>query len=239
MDYRQRTGFRQNGIMPLQSLEFYGFVLVVLVVLGGYAVGTQFNVHRGSKVLAWLQQGLKVLGPRTSCRWLGSSVVELKLQAAEEPFQRAEIVAVLEPRDVAVLWWFHHVRGRRDLLIFRGQLRTTPTFEFEVLDPKGWSTRGIEQQVRFRNWNPVSLPEHSGLVAYAAGQAPPAAELMRMVATPECPVVRLAIRRTEPNLEVHWKLADAQQIPAQQLLERLQRTPRLLAQLTGRTGSNG
>ena len=211
------------------STSFYTAILVILAVVGWFAVGTQFNVRRGYKVLAWLQQGLKVLGERTSMRWLGSSVVELKIANAKAPFRSAAVTVVLEPRDVGLLWWFHHLRGRRDLLIFRGQLSSAPGFEFEALDPKGWSTRGVEQQVRFRNWNPVPLPDTSRLVAYCAGPAPSAHELLGLVATPECPIIRLAIRRTEPNLEVHWKLTDAQKLPAQQLLQTLQLIPKALA----------
>ncbi len=207
--------------------NWYVFILVVIFIVGWFAVGTQYNVRKGHKVLAWLQQGLKLLGEKTTLRWMGSAVVELKLENARDPFQRVEVLAVLEPRDVSLLWWFHHVRGRRDLLILRGNLRRAPRFEFEALDPHGWSTRGIEKQVRFRNWNQQSLPG-SPLVAYAAADAPPAANLLAAIGAREVPVLRLAIRRTEPNLEIHWKLEDAQRITAHQLFDTVRRLPEAL-----------
>ncbi|MFB3812639.1 MAG: hypothetical protein ACE14L_00895 [Terriglobales bacterium] len=210
-------------------MSLYLFILVVLAVVGWFAVGTQFNVRRGHKTLAWLQQGLKLLGDKSTLRWLGSSVVELKIQNAREPFRQVEVLIVLEPRDVALLWWIHHIRGRRDMLIIRAQLRSVPAFEFEALDPRGWSTRGIEQQLRFRDWDLVPLPETSPLVAYVAGKAPSASDLLALASPPQCPVARVAIRRTEPNLELHWNLADAQRAPAQLVLDRVCRLPERFA----------
>lgn len=210
------------------SFSYFGLILLVAAVVGWFAIGTQFNVRKGHKVLAWLQQGLKVLGDKTNLRWLGSAVVELKIENAKEPFRRAEVLAVLEPRDVALLWWYHHVRGRRDLLIVRGNLRRTPGFEFEALDPHGWTTRGIERQLQFRNWHPVPLSGHSSLLAYAAGPAPSASALLDSVNSQQLPLVRLAIRRTEPNLEIQWRLADAQKISSQELLQIVKRVPESL-----------
>ncbi len=209
-------------------MNWYIFVLVVIAVVGWFAVGTQFNVRKGHKVLAWLQQGLKILGEKTTLRWMGSAAIELKIENAREPFRRVEVLAVLEPRDVAPVWWFHHARGRRDLLIARGDLRRRPGFEFELLDPKGWSARGVEQQLRSRNWDPVPLPGALPLAAYAAGNTPPAAALLAAADVAHCPVVRLAIRREAPNLEVHWLLADAQKLFAQELMETLRRIPESL-----------
>lgn len=215
-------------------------ILVILVVVGWFAIGTQVNVRRGDKALGWLRQGMKIVGEKATLRWLGSSVLELKVQEANQPFRSAEVLAVFEPRDVSVLWWYHHARGRRDLLMVRAQLRQTPGFELEALDPSGWSTRGVEQQVRFRNWDPVAYgggalgnndPNASAadnkvaacLRVYTAGRAPQVTALIQEISPPECPIVRLAVRRAAPNLEVHWRLADAQKISAQDLFERVQR----------------
>ena len=134
------------------------FIIVVIAVVGWFALATQRNVRKGNDALRWLQDGLKLLGEKTNLRWLGSSVVELTIPSAKEPFRQAEVVVVLEPRDVPFLWWYDRVRGRRDLLIVRGQLRRTPGFEFEALDPRCWTTHTIEKQVRSRNWTRSRCP---------------------------------------------------------------------------------
>ncbi len=119
------------------------FILAALVVVGWFAIGTQWNIRRGHRLLRWLQDGLPVLGAKTTLRWLGSSAVELKVADARAPLRSAEVFLVLEPRDLPILWWLFRARGRRDLLIVRGELRGTPPLEFEALDPSAWSPRGL------------------------------------------------------------------------------------------------
>src|SRR5512146_1262926 len=92
-------------------------IAVVLLVVGWFAAGTQYNVRKGERALRWLQQGLSLIGERTTLRWLGSSIAELKIRQAEAPFRSAEILVVLEPRDVAPYWLLARLRGRRDLLV--------------------------------------------------------------------------------------------------------------------------
>jgi hypothetical protein len=213
----------------LNALSLPIFIIVVIAVVGWFALATQLNVRKGNDALHWLQDGLKLLGEKTNLRWLGSSVAELKIQSAKEPFRQVEVVIVLEPRDVPFLWCYYRARGRRDLLIVRGQLRHTPSFEFEAFDLRCWTTHAIEKQVRFRNWNPVPLPESLPLVAYAAGNTPPATQLLETVALPGCTPVRLGIRRTGPNLEVQWNLAEIQKIPARELFTAIIRIPQCTA----------
>ena len=102
------------------SLPLAIFILGVLLVVGWFAAGTHFNVRKGEAALRWLQDGLPLVGEKTTLRWLGSSAIELKIADAKPPFREAEVVVVLEPRDVPILWWFARLRGRRDLLMPRG-----------------------------------------------------------------------------------------------------------------------
>jgi hypothetical protein len=208
----------------MSSRELIIFVSVAVLVVGWFAIGTQFNLYRGKKTLAWLQDGLKLLGDKTSLRWLGTAAVELKIQNAKEPFRQAEVVVVLEPRDVSLLWWYYRLRGRRDLLIVRAQLRTSPIIDFEAFDPSTWSARGLESKLRFRNWNPITVAPFP-LTAYAAGAPPPAAALLQALAGAGCHPVRLAIRRAEPNLEIHFRLADIRNLSSRALVEAIRQLP--------------
>lgn len=197
------------------------FIIVVVVVVGWFAIGTQYNIRRGNHALRWLQDGLPLVGEKTTLRWLGSSVVLLKVEKAKGPFRDAEILVVLEPRDVPLLWWLARIRGRRDLLIVRSRLRATPRLELEALDRAAWSTRGIERQVLRDNWTPLTTG--SSLAAYAAGSLPVASELLELAALPECPLVRLAVRRTGSSLEMQWRLADVQKLSAHTVFQNLRR----------------
>lgn len=203
------------------SLNLAIFIIVVVFVVGWFAAGTQYNVRKGHEAMRWLQEGLPVIGEKTTLRWLGSSVVELKIQQAKPPFSHAEVLFVLEPRDVSVLWAAARLRGRRDLFIFRAGLRQPPHLEMEALDPSSWSTRGLQRQLKGEPWTPLTVP--APLVAYARGSSSRISELLQGSAVQGCPLVRLGIRKSEPNLEVQWPLDPVRKHPARDVLENLRR----------------
>lgn len=209
--------------MP-ENWGFPLFVVAVLGVLGWFAVGTQINVRKGDAVLKWLRQGLPVVGERTTMRWLGSSVIELKTAKAQSPFRTTETLIVFEPRDVMVVWALSRAQGRRDLLIFRAQLNSVPLFEMEAFDPHAWTTHNIERNVQQKNWTQIQLPSTHPLLAYYSGDhgTGAAKPLIDLATGLGAKLVRLSLHRTVPNLEVHWQLPDMKTYPARDLFLRLQ-----------------
>jgi len=181
------------------------FVAVVIIVVGWFALGTHTNVRKGHRFLDWLQSGLPLLGEKTTLQWLGSSVVRLKIEKAHDPFRRAEVLVVLEPRDVPHLWLWSRLRGRHDLLIIRTELRTVPNMQVEVLDPAAWSTRAIDQEVRKEQWQLVPGNQSP----YRIYALPPLAnfnDIISQAASIELPLVRIGVRRTSNALELQWRL---------------------------------
>ncbi len=197
-------------------------IIVVVVVVGWFAAGTHFNVRKGESALRWLQDGLPLVGEKTNLRWLGSSAVELKLTSVKAPFRDALVLVLLEPRDVPLIWWYSRLRGRRDLLIFRSALARVPTRELEVLDPSSWSTRSVHRRVKAENWAVVTAP--APLTAYASGPVANAPALIQAATLDSCPPVRLSVRRSEPNLELQWRLDDVRKHSSRELFEAIRRT---------------
>jgi hypothetical protein len=157
--------------MPdLSTLVWVAGVLLVIVVLVWFAAGTIGNIRKGNRMLEWLQQGgLPLIGRRTTLRWLGSNTVELKVQAANPPLKAAEVLVVLEPRDVSVLWWWGRARGRRDFLIFRGTLSRKPRFEVEAGDTRGWTGHDGFKYDRTSDWSETVWGGPEVQVAYPSG----------------------------------------------------------------------
>jgi hypothetical protein len=208
--------------MP-ENLGFPLFVAAVLIFMGWFLVGTQTNVRKGDAVLKWLRQGLPLIGERTTMRWLGSSVVELKIAKAKDPFRNVETLVVFEPRDVVFLWAFARLRGRRDVVIFRAQLRSAPTFEMEAFDPRAWTTHGIERDVRGKNWTQVNLSAATQplLAFYSGGVGATAKPLIDLATQAGGKLLRLSVHRSVPNLEVHWLLPDVSSRAARDLFLKL------------------
>jgi len=156
--------------------------------------------------MRWMQEGLPLLGSRTTVRWLGSTAVEMVIGDARTPFAGATLVIFLEPRDLP--WWpLSRARGRRDTLIIRGALRQAPALEFEALDPRSWSGRDALPRVP-HGW----LVREGGIAVHYEGT--PALEradaLLARAQGAGLRLARLSVRRAEPHFQLHVSLPDRQ-----------------------------
>ena len=109
--------------------------IAAIVIVAWFAAGTAWNIQRGRLAMRWMQTGLRVLGERTTVRWLGSTAVEMFIRAGNAPFASVTLITFLEARDIPWVWVLGRARGRRDILIIRGVLRRVPHLEFEALQP--------------------------------------------------------------------------------------------------------
>jgi len=188
--------------------------IAAVAVVAWFAAGTIWNVHSGRALMRWMQEGLPLLGSRTTVRWLGSTVVEMVIGDARAPFTSATLVIFLEPRDLP--WWpLSRARGRRDTLIVRGALRQAPALELEAFDPRSWSGRDALPRVP-RGWlaregaiavhyeSTPALERADALIARAQGAG------MRLA--------RLSVRRAGPHFQLHVALPDRQR-PAREFFE--------------------
>jgi len=195
-------------------------IALLAVVLIWFALGTQLNVRRGNRVLAWLQEGLPALGPRATLRWLGSSVAALSIVEPAPPFRGADVLVVLEPRDLGLLWALARRRGRRDLVILRLNLLRAPRFGADLVDPNGWSPGG---QGSIEQLTEVGERTASNGRVYRVledGRAPIAelAEQWDALERASGGIWRLTVSQTVPHLEVHALPPDPQESGSARLL---------------------
>src|ERR671915_137422 len=126
--------------MPDPTVLIPGLLIALLaVVMVWFTIGTQRNISRGNRLLRWLSNGLPALGPKTTLRWLGSSVAELRITQPRAPYREALVMVVLEPRDLGALWALSRQRGRRDFIVLRLSLVRAPTVRADLIDPAGWT----------------------------------------------------------------------------------------------------
>lgn len=188
-------------------------VAAVILILGWFAFGVIFNLRRGDAILRWLQKGLPRAGERTTFRWLGTSVVELSIEKAKAPFKRLDTLIVLAPRDVPWLWLLAASQGRRDTLIFRVTLLTTPKTVFALADPTSWIGRMALKQAAQQGW---VVCENAGEPAGYRLMAPAGAEVSAAALAPLLSAMRalsprffrLSLRKETPQLEVHVPFPD-------------------------------
>ena len=192
--------------MELSNLGVFILVAVIVLLLAAYALGIEHNVRKGHKAMGWIREGLPLVGEKTTLRWLGSSVVELKIEKAKDPFRNAEVLVVLEPRDVPFMWLITRRQGRRDMILFRAQLRAAPRFDLEAALPNAWNVNrhpnaeaklsvvqgSVANNMRAEMRGDISLASINSLITRGAQSG--------------TALMRLSVRRAVPNLEVHYRL---------------------------------
>ncbi len=174
------------------------------VVVGWFALGSAWNVRKGREALRWLQDGLPLVGPRTTVRWLGTTAIELVVRDALPPFQQVTLLVFLEPRDVPWMWALARSRGRRDTLILRARLRTPPHVDLEAIDRSSWSGRDALPRLAREAWSVREPDGGRGLATFY--QAPPALPradaLLELAGRDGLAVRRLSVRRGDPHLQL-------------------------------------
>jgi hypothetical protein len=186
-------------------------IALVVLVLAWFGVGSALNVRRGNAALQWLQGGLKQVGDKATVRWIGTTAVQLGLSAAKAPFEAAEVVIFLEPRDLPWLWAVSRFRGRRDTLILRGKLARPPVEDLELLDASSWSGRDALRGMRDERWStrgPAAQEALSASYKYETALARADALKPAMLGL-GVPTRRLSVRRNEPHLQLHTDLPAA------------------------------
>ena len=201
----------------------YIVIIAVAVFMGWFALGMIYNLRRGDAILKWMQAGLPLIGQRTTFRWLGTSVAEMAIPKAKRPFLRLETLLVLRPRDVFWMTILALFQGRDDVLIFRAHLSTPPRLDLELADPKTWSGRAALNQVASRGWESTDyhglrLMSPKGLLNLAATTLDQLADPMQSL-SPR--YVRLSLRRTAPNLEIHLPFPNPRAIDAKAYFQSL------------------
>ncbi len=194
--------------------------IAAVLLLVWFAAGTIWNVRKGNALMRWMQGGLPLLGERTTVRWLGSTAVEMVIRNAKSPFEQVTVVIFLEPRDVPWIWALGRRRGRRDTLIVRGQLRSTPRADLEVLDRESWSGRDALRSMASADWSVREPSAPGGLPTYykTASALARADALADLAGRAGLSVRRLSVRRAEPHLQLHLAPPGAG-VPASEFFE--------------------
>jgi hypothetical protein len=203
-------------------------VQTVAMILGGifvawFAAGMIYNLRQGDAILRWMQAGLPSLGPRTTFRWLGSTVAEMGIGQAKRPFRRMDILLVFRPRDVVFLWIASLFQGRDDTLILRAHLNSVPLLDLELADPKTWTGRMEIRRLQERKWEQkdyqgLKLLAPKGLLGLAEETLNHLSQPMRAFSGR---YVRFGLHKEAPHLIIHVPLPKSKELSASEYFETL------------------
>lgn len=197
-------------------------IAVCFLLLIWYFVGAQWNRRRSRLFVRGLAKGFAGLSPPPKIQWLGSSAFQILAANPPDPFKRLGIMAVLEPREMLLLWIVNWFRGRRDLLVIRGELQRDPRREFELFDLATPTGREGHRSAEAERWVVTGSAAPPDLRwAYPAGQADPRPRWAGIVEGFPFRLHRLSIRRSPPHLIMSLTPPPGE-FPGELLLNRLQ-----------------
>jgi len=183
-------------------------LVLALVMLLWYVIGTWYNRRRGIRTLNWLREGLGSLGGQMQASWIGSAAsgARLVINNAAPPFRQLETTFLLESRELLPLWLVHFLRRRRDELIIKADLHSPRKGEVEVVPRGSRLERSIRQKGR-PSWQWEDGP-HGLRVAYRGRQG----DVLRVAVTPFLQnygpsLRRFSLRKDRPHLLLHARLA--------------------------------
>jgi hypothetical protein len=201
----------------------------IAMIIGGafvawFAGGMIFNLRRGGAILEWMQDGLPLIGPRTTFRWLGSSVAEMGIGQAKKPFRKMDVLLVFRPRDIIFLWAASFLQGRSDVLILRCHLISVPQLDLELADPKSWTGKMEIRRLRERNWEEkpyqgLRLLAPRGLLGLAEENLNRLAPRMGQFSDH---YVRFGLRKEAPQLVIHVPMPRIKEQSARTYFQALQ-----------------
>ena len=195
-------------------------ILIFLAV--GYMVGTFLNRRTSKRAGLWLNDGLSVLGSRPVWQWLGSLAAGARVthNEAARPFSAVEITYFLQMRELPLLWLAQHLRGKRDLLVIRAELRQEIEGEIEALPARSPLRKLVEQQAGDEPWAWQTGPSNIAIATRGAQGARLAAAALPLLERYGAGLERWSIRRRrKPAVLAFVQLHTAQAAPSAELFK--------------------
>jgi hypothetical protein len=135
-----------------------------------YVVGTWYSRRKGIRTLNWLRDGLPFLGGQLQATWIGSAAsgARVTIIKANPPFRQLEAAFLLESRELLPVWLVNLLRGRRDELIIKAELRSLRRAEMHAVPAGSRMERSLRRDTQ-SSWQWREGP-HGLRIAYRGTQ---------------------------------------------------------------------
>jgi hypothetical protein len=176
------------------------------------------NRRRSLQVLRWLREGIRVYEGQASVNRIGASAFRVDAQGALGPFKRVGMMVLLEAREMLLLWVINRLRGQRDILVIKGDLRLNPKSDLEVTR-RGWRGGRAMRALEKEGW---IVDDLNGMFVALKGDAEIASRLTSRLSEAGG-VVRLSLRKKSPHLVANFHLSGLEEMTAESLFRFLEK----------------
>ncbi len=192
----------------MADLATQAVIALSILLVVWYVAGSWLNRRRAVSLLRWVREGVQELGGQATMRWLGrTSGFQVSVKGAKRPFKRIEMMILLEPREVLLLWLFNRLRGRRDMMSFRADLRTRPKIELEIVPRRGGMAKKILKAIEEEAWAKGEIEDADLMVLLRGREVTPLAERLTPLLRECAPhILRLSLRKQSPHFLANLSL---------------------------------
>ena len=197
--------------------------LVLIVLVLSYLAGAWLNRRRSKVIGKWLQAGLSVLGGKPAWKLTRSlsTGAEVMVTDASRPFQRVQVSYYLLTREIMPLLGIELLRGKRDLLAIRADLRVPPAAEYELMPLQGKLRTLLDSKAGDQPWQWQGMTSGLGL-ATRGETSRSTVQAIGTFAKRHGPLIeRLSLHPRQPGLTVFMKLTESGMSSATELLRGL------------------
>jgi hypothetical protein len=127
------------------------------------------------------------------------------------------MMVLLEAREMFLLWIINRLRGQRDILVIKGDLRLKPKTDLELMR-RGWRAGRAMKALEKEGWTVDSL---NGMFIALKRDTEIASRLASTLSASG--LVRLSLRRRSPHLVANFHLSEVEGRTAESLFHLLEK----------------
>jgi hypothetical protein len=217
--------------MVLVAWDAERVALPVFVVAGGaflawYAAGNWLMIRRARRLALWAKRAVDPFGGKQAVRWPTLQSFRLEVAEPRPPLRAAAISGLTESWDVPFVWLWNRWHWRRDMVLLELTLRRRPVWGLELWRPRALLAGDARRLAEREGWPEETLDEFRLACPHQDARALVHA-LLDALAEERRNLIRLAVRRAEPQLTLALNVPDpARLTPAEfhRLVRRLTET---------------
>jgi hypothetical protein len=181
------------------------------------------NRKRSKAIGIWLRSGLKPVGGQATWKWIRgmNSAAQVTVESAAKPYRRMELSYFMMTREFAPMWGYEWLRGKRDLLAARIELRDAPAYEVEIVPRGGELQKTLIANTGSQPFTWAEGPAGLSIGSRGAGVEPAVERLKQFVERYGPHIQRLSLRPRQPNIMLFLNLDGPEKTPAEEFMRAL------------------
>ena len=214
----------------MSDLTTQAVIALSIALVVWYFMGSQINRRRAGSSLRWIREGVQVLGGQATMRPLGTSGFQVNVEKTKGPFKKVEMMVLLESREMLLFWIFNRLRGQRDLLVLKSDLRARPKTELEVIRKGARMAKKALKAIDDETWVREEIEDGKLIMAHRGKARPGLSEKLTPLLREYTPyILTVSLRKSSPHLLANLSLSGLEKVTAEALFGLLKEMVEVMA----------